>query len=299
MFQLRQLKTFVAAAETLSFTRAAERVHLTQPSVTEQIRTLEDAVGRALFVRHRNTLALTDAGRELAARARSLLALADETLHAVQGGTSAGEQRLALVAPETLATALLAPLVARYTREHPQVTVSLQTANSADTAAAVKRGEADLGLLHGGPLPDAALASEVLMHDEPVVVMPAGHALCGSEQVPWRAPSAERLGATAPGCTYRAYLASMTAAHGGGPRVAFEADSVRSLLVMVAAGIGLCVVPRLAYDGASAGLDVQARRIGDESGGLPVCLVTRAHDTQRPAAHAAAIAALLRERSAR
>ncbi|MCH1998354.1 LysR family transcriptional regulator, partial [Achromobacter xylosoxidans] len=66
MFQLRQLKTFVAAAETLSFTQAARRVHLSQPSVTEQVRALEEAVGQPLFIRHNNRLQLTPAGERLA-----------------------------------------------------------------------------------------------------------------------------------------------------------------------------------------------------------------------------------------
>src|SRR5689334_4927530 len=103
MFQLRQLRTFVAAAETLSFTRAAERVHLTQPSVTEQIRALEDAVGRPLFARQGNTLALTDAGSKLLARARELLAMANDTFHAVKGDAAGTAASLTLVAPETLA----------------------------------------------------------------------------------------------------------------------------------------------------------------------------------------------------
>ncbi|WP_434106210.1 LysR family transcriptional regulator [Paraburkholderia caffeinilytica] len=83
MFQLRQLKIFLAAAETLSFTRAAKQVHLSQPSVTEQVRALKQSVGQPLFIRKNNRLMLTAAGERLAGRARELLAMADNTFRVV------------------------------------------------------------------------------------------------------------------------------------------------------------------------------------------------------------------------
>ncbi|MEO7885280.1 MAG: LysR family transcriptional regulator, partial [Polaromonas sp.] len=183
MFQLRQLRTFVAAAETLSFTRAAERVHLTQPSVTEQIRALEDIVGRSLFVRQRNTLALTDAGNKLLVRARELLALADDTLHAVKGDAANTATSLTLVAPETLALTIFTPVMADYAQRYPDVRLTLLTRNSADTLSTVQDGSADAGLLHGLPVHHPSLVSEVLSDDEPVLVVPSGHPLCRRQSV--------------------------------------------------------------------------------------------------------------------
>jgi DNA-binding transcriptional LysR family regulator len=268
MFQLRHLRTFVAAAETLNFTRAAERVHLAQPSVTEQVRALEDTVGRPLFLRRHNTLALTPAGAALLVRARELLAMADDALRAVKGeGESAS---LALSAPETLATSVLAPLVADHARQHPGLRVSLRTRNSAETVADVTSGAAALGLLHGGPLPDADLASEVLAHDRAVVVMLPSHALATHERVHLADLAGTRLGATTAGCTYRTYLDAQCMPHG--LAIAFEAGSVAALLALVAGGMGVCVVPRLAFVGSSSAL--VARPLADVPP-LPVSLLRR------------------------
>lgn len=270
MFQLRQLRTFVAAAETLSFTRAAQRVHLAQPSVTEQIRALEDLVGHPLFHRRHNSLALTPAGEVLLVRARELLGMADAALQAVQG--RAVPEVLALSAPETLATSVLAPLVADHVRQHPSLRVVLRTRNSAETAADVKGGTAALGLLHGVPATDAELASEVLAHDRAVVVMPASHPLSALSRVGIADLAGASLGATTVGCAYRAYLASLRT--GDALPIGFEADSIGALLALVAAGMGVAVVPRLAFVGSASQAACVARPLA-QAQPLPVCLVRR------------------------
>jgi DNA-binding transcriptional LysR family regulator len=297
MFQLRQLRTFVAAAETLSFTRAAERVHLTQPSVTEQIRALEDAVGRPLFVRQRNTLALTDAGKKLLTRARELLAMADNALHVVRGGAQAAPASLTLVAPQTLTVTVLTPVMADYAARHPEVRLTLLTRNSADTLLALKNGSADVGLLHGLPLHDTSLTSEILSSDEPVLVVPSKHPLCRRESVSIDDLVAQRLGATMPGCAYRAYLEALLQSGPNLPGITFEAESVRGLIGMVAGGLGVCVLPRLAFRSSLPGPDVKALRLEGPMPGLPVCLVTPAGVRRREFHHASAFVGMLRART--
>jgi DNA-binding transcriptional LysR family regulator len=297
MFQLRQLRTFVAAAETLSFTRAAERVHLTQPSVTEQIRALEEAVGRPLFVRQRNMLALTDAGGKLLTRARELLAMADDTLHAVRGDMPATAASLTLVAPETLAITVFTPVMADYAERHPYVRLTLLTRNSADTLAMVKDGSADVGLLHGLPLHEPLLASEVLGTDEPVLVVPSGHPLAGLESVSIHGLAEQRLGATAPGCTYRDYLQALLQSGPGLLAISFEAESVRGLIGMVSAGLGVCVLPRLAFRSASPGPGATAIRLDGAMRDLPVCVVTPARTRRREPQHVSAFVEMLRTRT--
>lgn len=297
MFQLRQLRTFVAAAETLSFTRAAERVHLTQPSVTEQIRALEDAVGRPLFARQRNALALTDAGGKLLMRARELLAMADDALHAVKGDAEATAASLTLVAPETLTLTVFTPVMADYAQRYPDVSLTLLTRNSAETLSTVKDGLADLGLLHGLPAHTPSLTSEVLSRDEAVLVVPSGSRLSGRQSVSVLDFAEERLGATAPGCTYRAYLDALLQPGRDRPGISFEAESVRSLIGMVAAGLGVCVLPRLAFRSALPGPGVRAVRLDGAIRNLPVCLVSPVRTHRREPLHVSAFVGMLRART--
>jgi len=297
MFQLRQLRTFVAAAETLSFTRAAQRVHLTQPSVTEQIRALEDAVGRPLFIRQHNTLALTDAGVKLLGRARELLAMADDTLHAVKGDAAGAAMSLTLVAPETLALTVFTPLVADYAERYPNAKVTLLTRNSADTLAMARDGSADIGLVHGLPLHEPSLAGEVLGTDEPVLVVPSGHPLAERQSVCIQDIAEQRLGATAPGCSYRAYLETLLQAGPGLPAIRFEAESVRGLVTMVATGLGVCVLPRLAFRSALPGPEVKAVRLDGALRALPVSLLTPAAARRRQPPHVSAFVEMLRART--
>ena len=293
MFQLRQLATFVAAAETLSFTRAAQQVHLSQPSVTEQIQALEHSLGGPLFIRRNNRLSLTAAGERLAARARELLALADETVRAVRNGPANGSTGLLhLAAPHTLATGLVLPLLTGYAELQPGVRVVIRERHSSATLEAVRSGTVDLGLIHGWPAAGADVQAYLIARDNPVVVMPAGHALATAPDVTPRSLAPHALIATAPGCRYREHLDALLQQASQPCTLSAEADSVAAILQMVAAGLGVSVLPRRAVDtGAGlAGVVMRPLRAGPDAG-LPICLLTP-RGAMRPMA--AAFADLLR-----
>ncbi|NML42422.1 LysR family transcriptional regulator [Ramlibacter sp. G-1-2-2] len=295
MLQLRQLKTFLAAAETLSFTRAAERVHLSQPSVTEQVQALEQLLGQPLFIRTNNKLALTAAGEHLAARGRELLALADETLAAVRDNTSAGAGEVRVAAPQTLCAALLAPLVAELAGEHPAACVILLECDSRATEQAVLEGRADFGLLHGWPV-SSELQAQELLRDQPVALLAAGHPLAGESELDAEALVAFPVLLTPPGCRYRAYAETLLLGARVRPQIAGEAGDVYSLARMVAAGAGVAVLPRLAVQAAAASLDVEARALRGAEAGLAICLVSSPRRALRPAA--AAFARMVRAAAA-
>jgi DNA-binding transcriptional LysR family regulator len=293
MFQLRHLRTFLAAAQTLSFTRAGELVHLSQPGVTEQIRALEHAVGRALFVRQNNRLELTAAGEALVVRARELLALADDALQSVRDEGAPPAAALRLAAPAALCAGLLAPLAGGLLDAQPRLRLLLQEMHSAATAQAVAEGAVDLGVVHGWPQRDDVQA-ERIGTDHPVVVMPAGHALAGEARVAADALAAWPLLLTGSGCRYRAYLDGLLAHASVPPRVRAEAGDVRSLLQMAERGLGVAVLPSCAVPATAGAQGLLTRPLDAAASGLPVCLLTRAGAALgRPAA---GFAALLRER---
>ena len=291
MFQLRQLKTFLAAAETLSFTKAAERVHLSQPSVTEQVQALEQSVGQPLFIRTNNRLALTAAGERLVDRARELLAMADDTFREIRDHVNGQAGTIRIAAPQTLCTCVLVPLLAGHAELHPGSRVVIQETNSSATVQAVRDGTADLGMVHGWPVDTAGLQVDLLGHDTPVVVMPAGHPLGGVAGVTLAALAAHPLIATAEGCRYREHLDALLRQAPVRPGIRAVADSVPALVGMVSAGLGVAILPRMAVDTAVfAAAPVEVRPLAMAGGELPVCLITPARAAAaRPVAAFAAM----------
>lgn len=291
MFQLRQLKIFVAAAETLSFTQAAKRVHLSQPSVTEQVQALEQSVGHPLFIRQNNRLRLTAAGERFASRARELLAMADDAFREVRGGIGDQGGTIRVAAPQTLCTCLLLPQLLRFADSHPGIQVSIQERNSFATAQAVLGGTADFGVVHGWPANDANLHADLLARDMPVVVMPSGHPLSQASGIRPDALAAFPLIATMEGCRYREYLDALVQESSVRPRIRGEADSVPALMRMVSAGLGVSILPRMAVDADATGARVEWRPLSTLGEGLPICLLTSA---SAPARHVAAFIDVIR-----
>lgn len=296
MFQLRQLKIFVAAVETLSFTKAAKRVHLSQPSVTEQVRALEESVGQALFIRHNNRLQLTAAGEKLASRARELLALADDAFLQVRDNVGDPGGTIRVAAPQTLCTSVLVPQLLRFAGMHPETQVAVQERNSMATAQAVLKGTADLGLVHGWPANDANLRAEVIARDMPVVVLPPGHPLSQASDIRPEALAAFPLIATMEGCRYREYLEALLQEASVRPHIRGVADSVPALMQMVSAGLGVSILPRMAMDPAVTAARVQWRPLSTTGEGLPICLLTL-HG--KPGRQAAAFIEMIRHAATR
>ncbi|CAB3780241.1 LysR family transcriptional regulator [Paraburkholderia caffeinilytica] len=291
MFQLWQLKIFLAAAETLSFTRAAKQVHLSQPSVTEQVRALEQSVGQPLFIRKNNRLMLTAAGERLAGRARELLAMADDTFRVVRDNPDEKGGTIRVAAPQTLCTCLLIPVLTRFVELHPRTRVEIRERNSSETAQAVLGGTADLGLVHGWPANDANLQADLVARDMPVVVMPPGHPLSRAADVKPDALAAFPLIVTMEGCRYREYLDALLQEAPVRPCIRGVADSVQALVQMVSAGLGVSILPRMAVDTAETALRVELRALSTIGEGLPICLLTVGRE---PTRHVAAFIEMIR-----
>jgi DNA-binding transcriptional LysR family regulator len=291
MFQLRQLKIFLAAAETLSFTKAAERVHLSQSSVTEQVQALERCVEQELFNRKNNSLALTAAGEKLARRARELLAMADDTFRAVRDNLDEQTSTIRVAAPQTLCACLLTPLLADYVDLHPGAQVVVQEKNSSATVQAVLDGMVDLGLVHGWPATDADVHVELIARDTPVLVTPPGHPLGAAIDVGPDALAAFPLIVTAEGCRYREYLEALLQKASVRPRIRGVADSVPTLIEMVSRGLGVSILPSMAVNTAASTPPIEWRGLSTLDEQLPICLLTPAH---APARRIATFADMLR-----
>lgn len=266
--QLKHLRTFLAVASTLSFTKAGQKVHLAQSSVTEQIQSLEVDLGVALFERTQRKLSLTDAGAKLVDYAEAMLALAADARAAVAGNAEM-RGRLSVGALETLCAHWLAPVLADFQGKYPAVQVDLQAAGTGALREAVRDGSLDLCFSFTQPLPNSGLHSECVGSDELVLLVPDGHELGGLASVgPGDVVRGERFLVTAQGCVYRSMFDRAFSEPGGPvPQVAGEYGSLGAIVNMVRAGFGCALMPRLAVTGVGTGFIVlpwegDAARIG-------------------------------------
>ncbi len=174
--ELRQLSSFVAVSEELHFRRAAERLHLAQPSVSQQIRTLEAELGVQLFQRNRRGAALTAAGAALLPEAKALLARADQAA-ALARATGTGQRgRLRLSLTRSLTGGIAGAILDAYRARYPEVDVELTVGNTMLHMEQLVAGDIDVGFVRP-PLEHPALEELVLGREPLVCVLPKGHPL--------------------------------------------------------------------------------------------------------------------------
>ncbi|WP_171026386.1 LysR substrate-binding domain-containing protein [Mesorhizobium comanense] len=157
------VRTFVTVADRASMTAAANALHLTQGAVSQQVKRLEETLGRSLFERDRRGLRLTRSGERLLDKARRLLTLNDEIWADISGSTVDGQVRLGV--PYDLVGTLLAPVLKAYAETYPQVEISLVCASSPELAAALAAGTIDLAVIEErvGPTTGECLAVDRLV----------------------------------------------------------------------------------------------------------------------------------------
>jgi DNA-binding transcriptional LysR family regulator len=242
--ELRHLEYFVAVAQDRHFTRAAQRLMVSQSGLSASVRALERELGAQLFVRSTRSVELTAPGRALLVEASRTLAsvrAAKEAVAAVQGllrGTLS-------VGTEQCVTGVNVPaLLARFRVEHPQVQVRLRQANSTALADEVAAGRLDLAFvaLHGRPPEGVRLLP--LTREPMVVLCHPGHRLAGAEQVQWWELEGETFVDFHPDWGSRGQTDSAFAAAGTERQVALEVNDVHSLIDLVGHGLGIAMVPR-------------------------------------------------------
>ena len=250
---LEQLRIFVTVAEREHLTQGARALNLTQSAVSSAITTLEARYATKLFDRIGRRIALTEAGKLFLIEARAVLAraAAAEAVLADLSGLARGS--LALMASQTVANYWLPPLIQRFRREHPGITVSLAIGNTETVSAAIRDGVADLGFIEG-EIDDPALAMTAVDEDELVIVVPTGH--------PWTktVPPAQELSQGAwvlreAGSGTRAMFEAALPAFGLAANdltVALELPSNEAICAAVASGAGATAISRLVAANAIA-----------------------------------------------
>lgn len=180
--ELRQLRYFVAVAEAGTISRAAARCGVMQPSVSQQLLKLEDALGVALFDRLGRGVALTEAGRALLPRSRQILAQAQEIEAHVRDDLSDGRGRLAIGAIPTMAPYLVPALIAKLRRDYPECEIIVREDLTQNLVEAIADNDLDLAIM-SSPIEHDLIDLEVVGREALLVVAPAKHPLCASGSI--------------------------------------------------------------------------------------------------------------------
>jgi DNA-binding transcriptional LysR family regulator len=229
MFDLDLLKTFVSVVDAGGFTRAGERVHRTQSTVSQQVRKLEDLAGAALILREGRGVRLTAEGERLVGYARRILALSEEARSAVGAASAVEQVRLGLT--EDFAIAELTGLVSQFATLRPDCRLDVRCDLSVALEAGLERGDLDIVLFKrdagGGPA-EGVWAEQLLW--------------VGAEGRDWRRAEPVPLIAFPQGCRYRNRAVHALEASGRRWRVAYESASLIGIEAAISGGLGVALV---------------------------------------------------------
>lgn len=237
---LRQLRVFESVARHLSFSRAAEELHLTQPAVSMQIKQLEDNIGLPLFEQLGKKVYLTGAGRELFQYSRSIaqqLAEMEEVLDQLKG-LDRGRLIISVI---STAKYFVPQLVARFQKIHPQMSVSIYVANREHVLKHLADNEVDLAVM-GRPPQSMDVQAEPIMDNPLVCIAAADHPLAKLKKIPLSRLEQESFFVREPGSGTRHAMERFFAEHGLELKRAMEMDTNEAIKAVVSAGMGLSVI---------------------------------------------------------
>lgn len=242
---LRDLKYFVNLAETRHFGRAAEISHVSQPTLSMQLKKLEDELGVSLFERNNRNVMLTPVGEKILYQARDLLGMAQRIRDTARQHSNPFGGELRLGAFPTLAPYLLPQITPRITETYPDLTLLLVEEKTDQLLHALAEGKLDAALV-ALPAADARLEA-IPLFDEPfLLAVPQGHALNTRKFIEQKDLQSHRLLLLDEGHCLRDQALSVCALAGTAEHQDFRATSMETLKQMVANGVGITLVPAMA-----------------------------------------------------
>ncbi|MGM9439755.1 LysR family transcriptional regulator [Streptomyces murinus] len=240
--ELRQLEYFVAVAEERNFTRAAERVHISQSGVSAQIRRLERELGAELFDRSARTVTLTVAGKAALAHARTALAAAGAVGQAVGEVSDLIRGRLTVGMVVGCTVTPLFDALAAFHRDHPGVELSLLEDNSDRLVEGVRVGAVDLALVGAAAAAPEGLEALTLISERLVAAVPPGHPLAARPRVALSELVAHPIVCMPPGTGLRTVFDQACAARDLRPVIALQATAADAIADLAARDLAVAVL---------------------------------------------------------
>lgn len=243
--ELRHLRYFVAVAEELHFRRAAARLHVAQPGLSQQIQQLERELAVQLLHRTRRLVTLTEAGNVFLDRARATLAHADDAVRSAQRASRGeiGELTIGFVGSAVLG--ILPRVLKTFRMRFRAVELSLRELTTSQQIARLQNGQIDIGFLRP-PVDVAAVATRIVENEPWVIAMPRSHRLAGAARLRLGRLAREPFVATprALGPGFYDQMLGLCRRSGFTPNVVQEAVQMETIVGLVAAGFGVALVPR-------------------------------------------------------
>ena len=259
--ELRQLRYFATLAEELHFGRAAKRLSLTQPPLSQAILNLERELGVRLFERSRRRVELTHAGRAFLDEAQQTLLRAERAADRARRAGRGEVGRLAVGFLANTAYTLLPPVLSEFARRFPGVSLDLRELTIPQQIEALRRGNIDVGLLRP-PVADAEIVADTVLEEPFVLALPQGHPLCELKRVPLKRLADETfvLFPRTTGFVFHDLIMGYFLRGGFTPRVAQEVNQTHAVVGLVSAGIGVALVPASARKIGLAGVEYRPMR---------------------------------------
>jgi LysR family transcriptional regulator, low CO2-responsive transcriptional regulator len=262
---IRQLEVFLAIAHAQSFSRAAERIHLSQPTLSEHTKELEDELDVQLFVRHSRSVSLTEAGRVFEDYATRVVATLAAGKHAIAELEGLKHGSLVVGASTTPGTYVLPTRIAKFREQHPGITVALRIGNSRAVQERVRDGEVDLAVIGGHMLGPSERCVAAGILDELQLIVPPNYPVKNGALSPERL-ARERLVIREEGSATRQATERALRQAGVTLRPAMELDHTETIKRAVMAGLGIAFVSRYAVEdeirfGRLRALSVQRMKI--------------------------------------
>jgi len=249
--ELRQLEYFVAVAEEANFTRAAQRVHVSQSGVSAQIRQLERDLGAALIDRSGRVATLTGAGVAALPHARAALAAAAAARQAVDDVTGVVSGRVAVGMVTACTVTPLFDALAAFHLAHPGVEISLVEGNSDWLVEQVRRGAADLALIAAAGAPPRGLDALTIISEGLVAAVPPGHPLADLGTVTLAEVTGYPIVSLPAGTGVRAVFDQACAAQGQRPDIALQASAPGAVADLAGRGLGVAILSQTMASGFS------------------------------------------------
>lgn len=242
--ELRHLRYFVAVAEELSFTRAAERLCTAQPSLSQQIRDLEEQVGTLLLSRTRRKVELTEAGQVFLTEARLTLAQAERAVLRARHVGRKGNSTITIGFVPAAEVRIFPAILPRLRMRLPELSVELRSHPTIEQEKMLLDHEVDIAFLRK-PVLSAGIASEVVLREALVVVLPAAHPLAQFEEISPEQLDGEAFVHTDPQYSGELYpiVEAYFAQHAVRPRVAQVATNALLNLNLIGMGLGIGLLP--------------------------------------------------------
>lgn len=242
--ELRHLHYFIAVAEELNFSRAAERLHMAQPPLSQQIRQLEEELGFAVFHRTKRHVQLTAAGQLFLTEVRQVLQSLDQAVQVGRQASRGEVGQLTVGFVSSSAYNVLPPILKTFRRHVPGVTLELQELTTREQLQALLEGKLDIGFARP-PVEEPGLEVAAIFQEPLIVALPESHPLQACDTIPVRSLSNEPFilfpRAVAPGL-YDPII-SLCLQAGFSPQVVQEAIQMQTIVSLVAAEMGVAIVP--------------------------------------------------------